>query len=164
MASNPAQTYAQDRARYPGMQVEEILTWRVWLAEHSNEFTSFDYNVRIGDGIDPGPMIAEPYRTNAINLSKLRLDAVGWQGDVPTIFEVERRARPSSVGQLLTYDAVWRNLQYSNVAPRLRIVCADLNPNIIPICRDANIQVDQVAVRFAVLASPAPDQPATPQT
>lgn len=152
----PAQRLESDRAKFPAMQVDEILVWKGWLLLHQQDYASFDYNLRIGDGTDPGPAVSEPYRTMSIQLSQLRLDAVGWRGNQPTIFEVERRAKPRSVGQLLTYDAVWRNQRLSSSPPQLTLVCADYNVNILQAIREAHIQLDVVPTVFSVLAPPAP--------
>lgn len=150
----PAQRLESDRARFPAMQVDEILVWKGWLGSHQQDYDRFDYNTRIGNGTDPGPSINEPYRTMAIQLSQLRLDAVGWRGNQPTIFEVERRAKSRSVGQLLTYDAVWRAQRLSVSPPVLVLVCAEYDPNILPVVRETRIQLDVVPTSFHVLAPP----------
>ena len=152
--STPAQRLESDRAKYPALNVDEVLVWKAWLLLHQQEFDRFDYNYRIGDGSDPGPAFADNIRAMAIQLTQLRLDAVGWQGTIPTIFEVKRRAGPQNIGQLLTYDAVWRQKQYTNANPRLRLVCSDFNSHLLPVIQVHDIQLDVVPVNFSVLARP----------
>lgn len=152
---NPAQRLESDRAAYPALNVDEVLVWKAWLVLNQQFYQSFDYNVRIGDGQDPGPSFADNIRQMAIQITQLRLDAVGYQGNIPTIFEVKRRAGPQNVGQLMTYDAVWRNKGYTQVNPRLMLVCATYNPNIMPVLRDTGINLAVVPVNFSVLATPA---------
>src|SRR6266436_1515127 len=129
----PAQRLESERALYPAMQVDEILVWRNWLKLHQAEYDRFDYNVRIGTGVDPGPAFPQNIRDMAIAIRSLRLDAVGWQSAAATIFEVKRRAGPENVGQLLTYRAVWESQQLSAAAPTLVLVCSDLIQHILPI-------------------------------
>jgi hypothetical protein len=152
----PAQRLESERAKYPALNVDEVLVWVAWLQQNQSQYDRFDYNVRIGDGTDPGPTFSDTMRNMAIKLTQLRLDAVGYQGSVPTIFEVERRATPRSVGQLLTYDAVWRTKGYTQVNPRLVLVAAGYAPNIVPVLSNSGIDLQIVSVNFSVLA---PQQP-----
>ncbi len=124
----PAQRLESERAKYPAMQVDEILVWRNWLQLHQAEYDRFDYNVYIGTGTDPGPAFPQNIRDMAIAIRSLRLDAVGWSGGAPTIFEVKRRAGPQNVGQLLTYRAVWDAQHLSTTAPRLVLVASADRP------------------------------------
>src|SRR5579864_6135675 len=104
---SPAQRFAGDRAKYPGMQVGEILVWRRFLEDQGASYDRFDYNVRLGAGITPPESLIEPWRSASIEASKLRADAVGWRAGQPTIFEVERYAKLRAVGQVLGNRAAW---------------------------------------------------------
>jgi len=147
-----AQRFEADRAQFPGMQIDEILVWKAFLAQQQHNYDRFDYNVRLGPGVDPGPSVVEPYRSMSIKLSQLRLDAVGWQGGVPTIFEVERYSRPRNVGQILTYLAAWQNEGLSSVDPHLAIVAAAYNPSITPVLQQHGIDLYIYPVDFSSLA------------
>ena len=149
-----AQRMESDRAKYPGLLVDEILVWKAWLLLNQQDYQRFDYNTRIGQGQDPGPTFNQTYRDMAIQLTQLRIDAVGWQGNIPTIFEVKRNAGAQNIGQLLTYDAVWRINRVSNANPRLVLVCAQFQPNISQVALETGIDINTVAVNFSVLAPP----------
>lgn len=148
----PAQRLESERAKYPAMQVDEILVWRNWLQLHQAEYDRFDYNLRIGTGVDPGPSFPDNIRQMAIAIRSLRLDAVGYQGGTPTIFEVKRRAGPENVGQLLTYRAVWESQQLSAAAPALVLVCSDLSQHILPIVQQSGIRLELVPTDFSFLS------------
>lgn len=151
----PAQRLESERALYPAMQVDEILVWRNWLQLHQAEYDRFDYNVRIGTGVDPGPAFPQNIRDMAIAIRSLRLDAVGWQGAAPTIFEVKRRAGPENIGQLVVYRDVWVAQGLSATAPTLRLVASDLITHILPTVQQVGIQLDIVQTNFSFL-SPSP--------
>lgn len=151
-----AQRFEADRTKFPGLLVDEILVWKAWLAQHQTEFDRFDYNVRLGYGNDPGESFPQATRNMAVQLTQLRIDAVGWHGTQPTIFEIKRRAYPPAVGQLISYDAMWRSQQLSAAPPLLRLVCSDYTRNIEPAVQENNIQLDVVPVNFSVLASTDP--------
>jgi hypothetical protein len=148
----PAQRLESERATYPAMQVDEILVWRNWLQLHQAEYDRFDYNVRIGTGVDPGPAFPQNIRDMAIAIRSLRLDAVGWSGAQPTIFEVKRRAGPENVGQLLTYRAVWEQQQLSAAAPALVLVASDLISHILPVVQQSGISLVIVPTDFSFLS------------
>ena len=97
-----AQRMQADRLRFPGMLPREILIFKTWLAQHEAEYDRFDYNFRIGAGQDPGPTWPDYIRKCAIENSQLRIDALAWKANAPTIIEVKDRAGASALGQLLT--------------------------------------------------------------
>jgi len=148
----PAQRLESERATYPAMQVDEILVWRNWLRLHEAEYDRFDYNVRIGTGVDPGPAFPDNIRKSAIAIRSLRLDAVGYKAGAPTIFEVKRRAGPENVGQLLTYSSVWQAQQLSAVPPKLFLVASDVTSHILPLVHQSNIQIELVPTDFSFLS------------
>jgi hypothetical protein len=97
-----------ERQKYPGLLPRECAILRAWLQQHEGEYDRFDYNVRLGPGTDPGSTYADSVRQQAIANSQLRVDAVGWQGDIPTIIEVKENAGTSALGQILTYNVTWQ--------------------------------------------------------
>lgn len=134
------------------MQVDEILVWRNWLVDHQQEYDRFDYNVLLGLNVDPGPDFPDYVRQAAIKTRSLRIDAVGWKGDQPTIFEVKRRAGPENVGQLLVYLHMWRAQSLSAADPNLVLVTAGLNGHIVPAVQASNIQLAVVPTNFSFLS------------
>lgn len=150
MSTTPP-TLQSDRHKFPGLLPDEVLVIRAWLALHEQEYDRFDYNVRIGQGIDPGAgFSAEMRRQNILN-TQLRIDAVGYKAGVPTIIEVKRRCTPSNVGQILTYDSVWRKENPSGPAPKMLLVCANYSPHILPRLQEAGIGLEVVQVDFTAL-------------
>jgi hypothetical protein len=149
---SPAQRFAGDRATYPGMQTAEILVWRRFLEAQGASYDRFDYNVRLGPGVIPPDSLVEPYRSASIEASKLRVDAVGWRGGLPTLFEVERYAKPRAIGQLLAYRAAWEAAGGSVASPGVALVCADYNPHIMPALTEHGIDLYQFPVDFTALA------------
>lgn len=163
MGGTPAQRLESDRATYKAMNVDEILVWKNWLLQHQAEYSRFDYNVLLGINVDPGPSFPQNIRDAAIYTRSLRIDAVGYQGETPTIFEVKRRAGPQNVGQLLAYYHMWLVQQKSTESPRLRLVCASFMEHILPAASASGIQIDVVPTNFSFLSPHAakrtPPQP-----
>jgi hypothetical protein len=150
--TTPASRLESERAKYPAMQVDEILVWQAWLMQHQTEYERFDYNVRLGTNVDPGPDFPPNIRKAAIAINSLRVDAVGWQGSQPTIFEVKRRAAPNNIGQLLTYKHLWVDQFPTGPAPKLVLVFNDISQHILGVSQASGIQLAQVDVDFSSLA------------
>jgi hypothetical protein len=150
--TTPAQRLESERAKFPAMQVDEILVWQAWLVLHQTEYERFDYNTRLGVNVDPGPDFPDNIRKAAIAINSLRVDAVGWQGAQPTIFEVKRRAGPQNIGQLLTYKHLWVTQYPTGPDPNLVLVFNQLSQHILGVSQASGIQLSQVDVSFSSLA------------
>lgn len=172
--ATPAQRLESERAKYPAMQVDEILVWRNWLKLHELEWQTlpaswiarrasdvgnnpqpgdrFDYNVRLGVNVDPGPDFPDNIRRAAIAARSLRIDAVGFRVETPVLFEVKRRAGPQNVGQLLTYFHLWQSAGLTVGAPELRLVCSDLSSHILPVTQATGIVIELVPTDFSFLS------------
>jgi hypothetical protein len=151
--STPAQRLQADRLKFPGLLPEETLVLRAWLVLHESEYDRFDYNMRIGQGIDPGPAYTPEVRKQNIDNTQLRIDAVAFKGQQATIIEVKRRATASNVGQLLTYDSVWRKQFTGQPSPILRLVVNTFSHHILARVTEAGIHLDVVQVDFSGLKS-----------
>ena len=90
-------------AKYPHMLMDDIPVWERYLDAHASEWQSFDYDVRVGRGDDPGDAVLPPFREMAISLTKLRIDAVGYRASEVCVFEVKLRVSISAFGQIVGY-------------------------------------------------------------
>jgi hypothetical protein len=182
MMSSPARRLEAARAKYPALGVAEILIWREYLKLHEAGFDTlpqfwldyraatappqplpgdvFDYNLRIGQGNDPGAGFDPSVRQQWIEKTKFRVDAVGFKQSTPWLFEVDRNASSPQVGQLLSYLAVWRASHITPVDPVGVLVTSNFNANAMHLVREANILLVTVPVDFRVL-SPYSQTPIT---
>jgi hypothetical protein len=146
---SPAQATESERLQFPAMIPREREVWRAWLKQHQSAYDRFDYNVRVGPWIDPGPAHMAEMRQMAKLVTQKRIDAVGYQGSVVTLFEVKVRAGLSSIGQLLGYEHFWQQDNPLAEAPRLALVVSLLAVGLQPICDKNRITVYQMAVDFS---------------
>src|SRR5260370_39344269 len=107
-SAKPAIRSQADRLRFPGMQLREILIWKNWLYGNSTRFDRYEYNVRLGDGVDPGPSYPDSSRRQWIANSMKRVDVVAVKGERVTIIEVEENPGLTAFGQLAGYVVLWR--------------------------------------------------------
>jgi len=116
---------------YPHLLPQDIDVWIQFLAEHSSEYQYFDYDVRIGDGRDPGTLVEEKYRRMAIQLSQRRIDAVGHAGDHLDIIEITVDAGIHAIGQLQTYPLLYQQTYRPGLPLRPVLVCRTISPDIV---------------------------------
>jgi hypothetical protein len=150
--STPAQTLQADRLRYPGLLPREIIVLRAWLKLHESEYDSFDFNVRLGAGFDPGPTFPENIRKMAILNTQKRVDALGMKGSEATLIEVKDRATASAIGQLVMYDALWRHAKPTDPAPKLLLVANRVADDVPIVLTRAGIALSLVEADFSMLA------------
>lgn len=142
-----------ERLKFPGLLPAEIVVIRAWLRLHESEYERFDYNVRIGAGVEPPAGTPEYLREMAIQNTQKRLDAVAWRGGVPTIVEVKERAVIAAVGQLAGYFGIWLDENRPGPVPKLILVCNRAEPDVFTAAAHLKISVELVAVPAAELAA-----------
>lgn len=167
------QRFEKNRLAYPGMQPEETLVWRAWLALFESQYDAFDYNTRIGAGDIPPNVTNEATVRDAILNSQLRMDAVGWQGiagfrnnfgtypprevyaTIPnaraTIYEVKRRAALAASNGIISYAHLWAHEFGTFPPPKLVIVAATYSQQIKPVLDRAGVELVIVTVDFSSL-------------
>lgn len=178
LGESPARRLEAARAKYPALGVAEVLVWREYLKLHESEFSPlpqfwldyrqttaqappapgdvFDYNLRIGAGQDPGAGFDDATRQQWIEKTRLRIDAVAFQGDHPFVFEVDRNVGSPQVGLLLGYLAAWRATKFPGTDPTGVLVTANMNANAMHLVRETGVQLVTVSVDFRVLSPYSP--------
>jgi hypothetical protein len=172
-SDNPAIRFQADRLRFPGMQMREILIWKNWLYANSTRFDSYFYNLRLGDGVDPGPSYPDSSRRMWIANSMKRVDVVAVKGERVTIIEVEENPGLTAFGQIAGYVVLWRNRVANGGPPSVHLSLGvekffppelplDLNPGVLLVCarigndalavaRSSNVSVEVVPTDFSPL-------------
>jgi len=120
----------QKNRLYPHLLKEDIELWEEWLGDHAKEYTSFDYDVRVGTGRDPGPNYNESLRRMGIGLSQRRIDVVGFAANHLAIIEITLRAGMKAVGQLTVYPLLYIETYGSPKPLKKIIVCRTMSPDI----------------------------------
>lgn len=152
MADEQKPRMQAERLKYPGLLPREIIILRTWLLAHELEYDRFEYNVRVGAGVDPGPQWPENIRKQAIENTQKRIDAVAYKGDSATIIEVKDRAGASAIGQLLTYLPLFEEAFPAYKSPAMILITNRVQPDLLPVLERAGIRLDLVAADFSELA------------
>lgn len=131
-------------SKYPHMSPLDIPVWETFLKEQGNLFTAFDYDVRVGTGIDPGPSYDDATRRDAILLTQKRIDAVGFREGEIWVIEVKPQASIGALGQLITYTELFIAYKKPDLPVRSIVVCNTVDPEVRDIFKTHGITVIQV--------------------
>jgi hypothetical protein len=93
---------------FPHLLKDDVTLWKRFLASDDNIYASFEYDIRVGEGRDPGPTYERNIRKMALDLSQRRIDAIGRTRDGLTIIEISTSAGLTQIGQLLAYPSLYR--------------------------------------------------------
>jgi hypothetical protein len=93
---------------FPRMSKDDTTIWLRWLNVYGKNFDRFDYDLPVGNGEDPGPDYDPLMRKDFMDLTKKRIDAVGYIGNTATIFEIKPRAGTTALGQLISYKSLFQ--------------------------------------------------------
>lgn len=102
---------------YPHLLPNDIPIWERWLKLHADEYTHFDYDVRVGEGRDPGADFDKNIRQMAVELSQRRIDAIAYKAGSITIIEITPAIGLRAIGQVETYPILYQR----TFSPRLPI-------------------------------------------
>lgn len=126
-------------AKYPHLLASDIPIWDRFLDLYSPDFTGFNYDVRVGRGIEPPQGTSPNIRRMAIDLTQKRIDSVGFQPGKIWIIEVKERPGVGAVGQIISYTILFRK-QFSPQDELIPAIVADIvEPDIRTILNDQGV-------------------------
>lgn len=125
--------------KYPHLLGEDVPVWNRFIELYPDRFDTVDYDTHVGSGIDTptGPIdeVSEQWR----NLTKKRIDAIGWKGELPTIVEVKFRVGLDTLGQILGYRFLYLEAHPDIKGIPILIVCALIGPDDIHVLDHFNV-------------------------
>lgn len=139
--ADPITWYAPEkRYKYPHLAPADTSIWERFLEQFPDFLGEVAYDVRVGQGTDPGPSQTPDMREMAIKLSKLRIDVLNHVPAQYYIIELKFDPGVSAVGQLLSYLDHFRR-DYPELSPvSCVLICNRLNADIIETLKTYNIQ------------------------
>ena len=115
--------------------------WEEWLIEFGKGWHGYEYDVRVGRGVDPGEEYPENIRRMARMLTQKRIDVVAWRQGVLWIFEVKPHAGLSAYGQLLAYEKLYRKTFGYGGPIQLAVVTEAMTPDERELYEEAGIKI-----------------------
>src|SRR5262249_55066733 len=143
-----------ERLKLPGMLPQEIVIFRTWWASNGGNFDSAVFNLRVGQGVDPGPTVEEAARKGAILNSTLRIEALLTRRGLPTIVEVKYRATPQAVGQILMYRCLYLRDFALSPPPALLLLCFQVTDDAMYCAFTSGVKIVPVVADFTGIPVP----------
>lgn len=94
--------------KYPHMAPADEAIWDRWLLKHGGEYELFEYDVHVGGVVERQAGWSEETYKMASTLAAKRIDVVAHKGKDVWIIEVKPEGRVTAVGQLVTYNNLYR--------------------------------------------------------
>lgn len=123
------------------MSPGEEKLWERYLTWAPTQFQKLTYDVHLGDSAPMDPTWP-PWLVNLVlATSRKRVDVIGETDKEVIIYEVKERAGMSALGQLLCYEALYRE-EYKPMKPIRKAVITDrLPPNMEILFPRFNVEV-----------------------
>jgi len=127
---------------FPGMSEPESRIFRAWLAQHGADYDRFEFNVRVGAGVDVPPDTPEFVQELARSVSRPRIDVVAFGDGVVRLIEVKVRAGLSSIGQLVGYRTLYFADHPGTRRIELQVVAARTSPDVVRVLSENGIGLE----------------------
>lgn len=125
---------------FPHMMEHDVPLFASYvLTPDAKRFSRWEFDVHVGDGYLSGSEFDPAMFKLALEVSRLRIDAVGWDHGVPTVFEVKPRAALSAYGQILAYQKFFYRDKF--IRPNMAIITDWVTPDCTWLYGEAGIQL-----------------------
>jgi hypothetical protein len=126
--------YTYDEAlalpRLPGMTDWESALLKTWMQLAGAGWDTYDFNVRLGAGVDPGSGFPESIRQGSIANTQPRADCITERGAAAAIVEAKVTAYLGVLGQVLAYEHLLRQARPELLTVDRIVVAAHLQANV----------------------------------
>jgi len=128
-------------SKYPHLRPEDIEIWERFIFKYPYFFESVDYDVRVGEGQKYSKSAPENIREDLRGLTQKRIDVVGYVGNTTHIVEVKPRAATTAIGQVLTYEELYK-IDFPEETNIIKTIITDHEvPDIATIVEKYNINI-----------------------
>jgi len=126
--------------KYPHLVGSDIPIWDSWVRTHGHYFQGFDYDVHVGQGLEPDKDHSFELQQMWVSLTKKRIDVVGYRPHEVWLIEVKDRPTVAVIGQCLSYKILY-DIDYSPVARTVPcLVAGSIEPDIETVLRAWDIR------------------------
>jgi len=140
-------TNPQPAPKFPHLLPVDAAIWAQHLATVADDYDRFEYDIRVGEGRDPGPTFADNMRKMALDLSRRRIDAIGYNTTGLDIFEVTHSAGFTALGQLVAYPILYRATYGGALPIRTNLIAGRIQTDIQPV-------LERLGIRFFTYPRP----------
>lgn len=130
-----------ERSTYPGLNTSSVDLWRKFLHYYEDMFTNYQYNVRVGQGIQAPAYLTFAEAVQWKMLTQKRIDVVAERFMETWIIEIVERPGLAAVGQLIGYVHLGKQYLQTKETVRTALICARLGHDMASIFKAQNVLV-----------------------
>lgn len=130
--------------KYPHLLPADIDVWVKYITKYPDKFDRVDYDVHVGDGIEPDERLPANIVKMAIHLTQMRIDVVGYKGKNKTIIELKDRSTSSAIGQLIAYEQLYKRTFGTTQKFDLLLITNYITRDVLFVAAQNNITVTVV--------------------
>jgi len=135
----------EKRHKYPHLLGDDVFAWNRFIDLHSDFFDTVDYDIHVGSGISSNEISPDKGPDQYRNLTKKRIDVIGWKGYHPTIVEVKKRVGLDTLGQVLGYEFFYRKEHPEIITLPLLVICLFIGQDDLEVLEHFHISVMNVS-------------------
>ena len=128
-------------AKYPHLKPKDIAVWELFVKCNDDFFDSVDYDYPVGEGADFLPTGTKTPDERENKLYQRKIDVVGYVNNEVWIIEVKPKADMSTLGQILTYQALAKGHDKLGGNPILAVLCYGTSNEMRKIFNQYNIRI-----------------------
>ena len=121
------------RSKYPHLIGEDSLIWTKFITLYPERFDTVDYDVKVGQGVDTTIIPEGKYQLYWAELTKKRIDVIGYKDNLVTIVEVKKRVGLPTLGQILGYKFLYLREYPEITSLGTLIVCSSIDQDDIDV-------------------------------
>lgn len=123
------------------MSVADTVIWNRFIEKYPDAYERMQYDYHVGDAPPFNTLTDDNEDQNQDMLYRLRIDAIGHNGNTLDVIEIKPNAGPSCIGQVMSYKTLFERDEEYNGAVRSVIITDTLKPNMDFLCEAENIKL-----------------------
>lgn len=111
----------------------DVVVWERYLSRYGQNYSMFEYDVRVGLGRDPGSDYSDNIRSMGLDLSMRRIDCVCHKQSSITVVEVTHTAGFKALGQIYGYPILYVLTFQPSLPVKSLLVCEKIQSDLRPV-------------------------------
>lgn len=120
-----------------------------FLQANPTKYTQVDFDIKVGQGSDPGDQFEDAIRIMAVQLSQRRIDCIGFTADRIDIIEVTPQAGLTCLGQMIAYPMLYAQTFQPTLPVNAVLIAHEFAPDI-------QVIFDALDLEYHLIPKPEP--------
>lgn len=127
--------------KYSRLSSNDAKIWHDFILQNPKKYKQVAYDVLVGTGSIVDEDTSDIYQIDYSDLTKKRIDVVGFTDDFIDIIEIKPRASGSALGQVLNYLRLYQSTYLPKIPVFPVIITDSLSPDDVPLFQEFKVTV-----------------------